>query len=235
MNAIYDLSRYPANFNFFEFLVAATTRGANHVIFDKSKGIRKKYNHEETEKRIASILEPAPALANCTHEWGTGEGIDPGYHPSALFQAYRDHGKIARLCSVSSASGEHEITVTLRRSTRYPQRNSSAAWERFAARVGALLIDEYDMQPIHLHERMAIYSAAKMNFFTANGPGILCHCSRNPYIMFHKGIDRDYYAKHGWMEDSQLPWAVGYQRMVWLDDSFDNIMGEYDRWRSQTE
>lgn len=234
MNAVYDLSRYPANFNFFEFLVAATTEGATHVIFDKTKGIRRKYPQAETEKRIASIIEPGAALGGCTYEWGTGEGIDPGYHPAAIFKAYQRHGKIAKLRSVSAATGAHEVTVTLRRSDRCRQRNSSQDWERFAARVGAFVIDEYDAQPIHLHERMAIYSAAKMNFFTANGPGILCHCSDNPYILFQKGIDKTYYNRHGWQEDTQLPWAVGYQKMVWKDDTFDNIIKEYDAWQLLT-
>lgn len=237
--ACYDLSRYPANFNFFEFLVAATTQGATHVIFDQTKGIRRKFTPAETEKRIASILEPGCALGGCSFEWGNGkEGtIDPGYHPSALFQAFARFGRIQKLRSVSTVTGLDSpplATVTLRRNGRYPQRNSSREWERFAVRVGALVIDEYDAQPLHLHTRMAIYSAAQVNFFTANGPGILCHCSDNPYILFHKGFDRDYYARHGWQIGTQLPWASGYQRMVWRDDTFDNIMEEFDRWVSRT-
>lgn len=234
MQAIYDLSRYPASFNFIEFLVAASTRGADHVLFDKSNGIRKKYTDEHTEQRIKTILEPACALAGCTFECGSGEGLDPGYHVQAVLKAFAELGRIKKLISVLPARNER-YTVTLRNSQRKPQRNSNREeWLRFAKEIGAFVIEDYSDKPIHLHERMAYYAGAKMNYFVANGPTLLCMYSDLPYTAFISSkVNEQYHREQGWYKQD-LPFALPTQHAIWSDDTYDNIRKAHEsfgNWR----
>lgn len=234
--ALYDLSRYPANFNFVEFLVAAATRGARHVLFDASRGYRPKFDPKETAKRMRSILEPACALAGCTFAYGgPQEGCaycDPGYHYDALLEALRDCGSL-RLLAGTRTPGTARYTVTLRTSGRYPKRNSNeSAWRGFAERIGAAVIEDYARAPIALADRMALYEGAEMNFGVGNGPMALCLLSRAPYLIFHKAPDADYHARHGFPVGSQYPWALAAsQRLVWQDDSRENIERAWEEMR----
>lgn len=227
-SAVYDLSRYPANFNFQEFLVCASTLGATHVHLDDSKGYRKKYSPEETAKRMRSIVEPSCALAGCTYSYGRGKGIDPGYHISAVLKTYKQAGTLKRFTS-PLGRGTERFTVTLRHSTRYPERNSNQeAWRRFAKEIGAYVIEDFDDKPIHLHERMRLYSGAEMNFCVANGPGVTLYFSECPFLYFMSGVDMDYLNRHGFPKGSQLPWANERQRIVWAEDTYDNIRRAFE-------
>ena len=223
MHAVYDLSRYPANFNFLESLVAAATLGSKHIIFDDTRGYRAKFSKSETLRRVESILVPACALAGCTHSFGSGSGRDPGYHISTVLKVYREQGRLEKLRSVLPAKQE-KYTVTLRKSKRYPERNSDEqSWRRFASEVGAIVIDDYDAKPIHLHERMALYAGAEMNYLVANGPIGLLMFSDYPYTAFMKNVNPAYHKEHGWQVGTQLPWANERQRFVWADDGYENI------------
>lgn len=222
MRACYDLSRYPANFNFVEFLVAAATLGATHVAIDRSKGIKGKYPKDETARRLTSIVEPACALAGCTFDYGS-VGIDTGYHISSVLSVWSEVGEIKKLQTVKPAV-QCDYTVTIRKSTRYPERNSGRGWKRFADEIGAVVIDEYDESPMHLHDRMALYAGAKMNYLVANGPAALLMFSDYPYTAFMKNVDRVYHARHGFPVGSQLPWANENQRCIWSDDAYEALI-----------
>lgn len=228
MNAIYDLSRYPANFNFVEFLVAAATRGADHIVFDRTNGLVKKYPDVQAEVRIQSILEPACALAGCSFEHGTKkQGIDTGYHISAVLKAFDEFGKIKKLTTVLPPK-EVRYTVTLRNMIRCKERNSNKEeWLRFAKQIGAHVIEDWFDKPIHLHERMAYYAGAKMNYFVANGPGILCECSDYPYTVFLKGISKNYHEQCGWYK-RDLPFAASNQHVLWGEDTYDNMIKAHE-------
>jgi len=226
--AIYDLARYPVNFNFIEFLVASASLGAKYILLDHSKGVRPKYSMEETMQRLHSIIEPACALAGCTYEYGSGigggSGLDVGYHLSAVLEVYR-HMPIKKLTSVLPAK-TNKYTVTLRNSDRYAERNGNEkAWLDFAERIGATVIPDYTDNPIHLHDRMAYYAGAKMNYFVGNGPASLCLFSDYPYTVFMSNVDDAYCQKHGfWLK--QLPWANNRQKLVWAQDTEENINRE---------
>jgi hypothetical protein len=223
MQAFYDLSRYPANFNFVEFLVAASTLGADHIVLDDSQGYKAKFPKVETGHRVASILEPACALAGCTHEFGRKKGIDPGYHISAVLRVFKEKGELKKLKTVLPPKTE-KYTVTIRNSSRYKERNSNAeAWRKFASEIGALVIEDYADKSIHLHERMALYAGAEMNYLVANGPIGLLMFSDYPYTAFMKNVNPAYHQEHGWPVGTQLPWANGKQLFVWANDDYENI------------
>lgn len=224
MIARYDLSRYPASFNFLEFLVASKTLGADHVCFDHSAGLLSKYPEVQRTNRILSILEPACELAGMTYSYGKPEGefIDPGYHISAVLDAYKKNGYLAKLKTVLPPKDE-KYTVTLRHLTRHPDRNSNREeWLRFAEKIGAFVIEDYMDKPIHLHERMAYYAGAKMNFFVANGPVVMCLFSDYPCVKFMARVNEKYLQQHGWWRNP-LPWANENQHTLWCEDTRANL------------
>ena len=225
MRSVYDLSKYPCNFNFFEFLVASTTAGCTHVVFDDSKGYKAKFPKEETLRRVESILIPACKLAGVTHEFGAGTGYDPGYHIGVVLKAYREFGGIKKLRSPLPPK-DIKYTVTLRNSKRYKERNSHReSWLRFAEEIGALVIEDHDDKPIDLLERMAIYSGAEMNYMVANGPVMLCFLSDAPVTAFMKNVNEAYHREHGFPVGSQLPWFTKRQKAVWSGDSYEELRG----------
>lgn len=229
MQAVYDLSRYPANFNFVEFLVAAVTEGATHIVFDDSKGYKSKFSKDETSRRVASILIPVCDLAGVTHSFGKGAGFDPGYHISTVIKTYKKHGRLTKLKSVLP-HGSERFTVTLRLNDRYKERNSDErAWRRFAEEIGAYVIEEYQDKPLHLHERMALYMGAEMNFSVANGPTALCYFSDAPFISFMKNVNPAYHKEHWFPVGSQLPWLNKNQVFIWSDDSYEDIASAWIR------
>jgi len=226
MRACYDLSRYPCNFNFLEFLVAATTLGATHIALNDAV-IKGKFPKGETDRRIRTILEPACALAGCTFDYGSG-GIDPDYHISAVLKVYRETGWIKKLRTVKPAV-VNDYTVTIRNMERYPQRNSGKDWRRFAEEIGAVVIEDYGDKPIDLHDRMALYAGSRMNYCVANGPVELLMFSDYPFTSFMKNVDRDYHARHGFHVGTQLPWNGKNQRFIWGDDSYERLIEKHTR------
>lgn len=213
MIASYNLKESPASFNFIEFLVAATTYGADHVIFDMSEGA-KKFKGLELEERIHSILIPACEIAGVTWEFGKSEGLKPGHHMSAVLRAYKKMGFIKKL--VSRTKGKDKYTVTLRHYNRHEERNSTEDWRAFAKDIGARVIEDYYDVPISLEDRFSLYAGAKMNYFVANGPMTLCQFSDYPYTAYinPKGVWETYHKEHGWYK-TQLPWANKNQKIVW--------------------
>jgi hypothetical protein len=222
MRAVYRLDQYPANFNFLDHLVASKTLGATEMLFNDSDGYKAKFTKEETARRMQSILEPACALAGMDYEYGEGQGIDPGYHISNVLRVFRQVGKLEKLKSVKEPV-KCKYTITIRDYQRYKERNSDVpAWRRFAEEVGAVVIEDYSTKPIHLHDRMALYAGAEMNFMTGNGPGSLLLYSDYPYVIFNGKVNRAYHKEHGWL-DEDLPWANEKQKVIWEPDTYENI------------
>lgn len=216
--AVYDLQRYRANFNFFEFLVSAATHGASQIIFDDSAGIRRSYSEEETAQRIKTILEPGCALAGCTFSYGSKTDVDVtirlGYHLKTVIDA----GKIRPITKLKSVlpPKTEKYTVTVRNCWENPNRNSDfKLWSDFSEKIGAFLIRDYYDRPIGLHDRMAYYAGAKMNYFVANGPAILCMLSDYPMTYFPSDNDRGYLARNGLLPGKKLPWWNDTQNAYW--------------------
>lgn len=228
MKVRYDLSRQPCNFNFLEFLVAFVTRGATEVCLDDSRGFVLKYGRQDSELRLHNIVLPACALAGVPVKFGT-EGVGGDYHISAVLAAYREVGHIKKLQSVRPPKNVR-YTVTLRDyGGLQPARNSNIeAWERFASDIGALVIPDFYTKPIGLHERMALYAGAEMNFHVGNGPAALCYFSDAPFLGFWHHVSKNYHRDHGFPHGSQLPWLNDRQKFVWVDDTYENIKREWE-------
>ncbi len=242
MRALYDLGRYLTSFNFFEWLIQAEANGAMMVVFD-IRGIRAdKWPTAVARKRFWSILDPGPALAGLPREVLDGSTIEPtrahnlarpgGASLVAFWKAGR---RFKRLATVREP-GRERYTVTLRRTQRAPGRNSDEPmWREFAKRIGARVIPDYEDEPIHLHDRVALYAGAEMNFFVSNGPGILCSFTEYPCMMFNTHHAAGSLAGDGIGWGEQYPWMLANQRAIWEEATPESLDTHFRYWHEHGE
>ncbi len=236
--AVYDLSEAPASFNFIEFLVAAKTQGATGILFDGTKGIKLKYSPDQTIERIESILIPSCQFAGLEGRFGpaSGDELDCGYHVSAPIICFRGFGYIEKLKTVRFPRKPFSYTVTLRNYDRQPYRNSDIdAWLRFAGDIGAVVIEDYGDKKIDILDRMALYAGADMNFGPGGGPMALCWYSDFPYLTFSKNANPLYHTKHLWPVGTQLPWKNRNQKNIWGQDSYEDIVREWEIFKGELD
>ena len=230
MRALYDLKRHIASFNFFEWLLLAQVKGARHIVFNTHNPKAAKWPIDQVQRRIQSILLPGAALAGLTHSIGSvGEYV--GEPSGALaVEAWRS-GKMKRLFS-PKPKGNERYTITLRKTHRANGRDSDEeAWRIFADEIGARVIPDYDVEPIHLHDRMALYAGAEMNFFVSNGPGVLCSFTEYPCMIFDTHLAAGSLASdgiHGW--GAQYPWMIKNQYAIWEAATLPNIRKHFYSW-----
>lgn len=178
----YALKHRIAGFDFFAWLVCQKAAGATEVVLDPTGAKTDKFALSQVMRRFESIIVPGVALMGLPSRIGQDGGEVPGAQQDLL--ALAKLGPIPRLKSVLPP-GKERYTVTLRNFERWPHRNSKKKdWRTFADEIGARVIPDYEDKPIHLHERMALYAGAEMNFFVTNGPVILCFLSEYPAMSF---------------------------------------------------
>lgn len=85
--------------------------------------------------------------------------------------------------------------------------------------------------PHVLEERARLYAAATLNVGISNGPMWMAVFMDAPVLMLrpttnaaHGGYDDRYYTKCGLPPGSQLPTSPHHQRLVWEEDTRDNIV-----------
>lgn len=168
-----------------------------------------------------NVLQPACDI------WGMdwSEGIDGDFCPSYFHQdLITIYYKLGRIEKPFMMAGAHRYTVTIRDSIRNTHRNSHrAAWLRFADEIGAYVIEDAYKVPISLKDRFALYGS-EMNFFCSNGPGELCFYSDAPYKFFSPPSADNTVHEKGF----QFPWRNWNQRIVWADDTLDNIREAFE-------
>lgn len=239
VRALYHLSRYLTSFNFFEWLVQAQANGATRVVFD-CRGMRgDKWPPAVARQRFESICLPGPALIGLPHEvieaWegrahNARDMAKPGGAPLVAF--LRAGRRFKRLRTVRPP-GRERYTVTLRKTQRAPLRDSDEAlWRAFAEDIGALVIPDYDVQPMHLHERMALYAGANMNFFVSNGPGVLCSFTEYPCMLFNTVHARGSLLEDGIADGAQYPWMLEHQRAIWEEATEESLRRHFNHWLS---
>ncbi len=239
MRALYDLGRYLTSFNFFEWLLQAEANGATTIVFDIRCIRGDKWPRDLARYRFWSICAPGPALIGLPHEVFQGEGIQPtnarevaqpGGKP--LVDFWKAGRRFKRLASVLPPK-KVRYTVTLRKTQRAPGRDSNeSVWLPFAEEIGALVIPDYDEKPIHLHERMALYAGAEMNFFVSNGPGLLCSWSEYPCMLFNTGHARGSLLGDGIEDGAQYPWMMENQRTIWEEATAESLRRHFYHWRA---
>ncbi len=232
MKALYQLSNKIAGFDFFPWLVMQAQAGATEIVFDTRNPTTGKWPMETVMRRFESILWPGPALLGLKASLGTeGAQLAP-YHQKELVRLSRAGVVFPRLKSVLPP-GTERYTVTLRKTQRSDTRNSNEAdWRTFAAEVGARVIPDYDDEPIQLHERMALYAGAELNFFVTNGPGLLCALSE--YAMMSFDNQKSPMHKSGVPFGEKYPFMLPQHFMIYEPDELPVIRRHFEAWRRLT-
>jgi hypothetical protein len=149
------------------------------------------------------------------------------------------------------------VTITLRETSYFTERNSNIeAWLKFASCLkdqGERVVFVRDTAKAHepidgfetcaeasidLHCRLALYEAAKINMFVSNGPSSLGLYSRWPWLTFIKVEPEGHgYAPATasfWKDNvgvevgSQYPWSSADQRIIWSDDTYENLVDAWE-------
>jgi len=224
MIACYDLSRYLPSFEFFNWLVMAQADGATKIKFDLSRPKLKNFTIKDVMTRFKSILEPGPALARLPCSIGTAGKHDKIFRMlscQSLIPWVLSGRTFRRLETVKTAISGNDFTVTIRSNKAGARlRDSSSVWREFAKRIAATLIEDWYDNPIHLHDRMAIYAGARMNFGVCNGPIHLLSLTPYPVAMFvNSQSARNSQVRWGIPFGEKYPWMLDNQTMVWQEDT----------------
>lgn len=148
------------------------------------------------------------------------------------------------------------VTITMRNSHIRPARNSNRAeWMKVAewletkgytpvfipdtegvADYGPFTV--CDRAAIDVQYRLAMYTVAAQNLFVNNGPMMLCFCSHRPMLMFkpltdeHRETSAEFLEKQGLPVGSQPPWFNNNQRIVWAEDTAEEITKAFKQWEA---
>lgn len=232
----YDLSTELLSFDFYGWLVRVKALGATSITFDTAPRPIKPWPPEVFRERFNSIVAPGPALAGLPSCEGIhGMRLNPGCSRLGHLVYAATTMKLPRLKSVLPPANTR-YTVTLRQQSRKSAfRNSNEpAWRKFADEINALVIEDYDVKPIGLHERMALYAGAEMNFGVSNGPMVMCELSPYPCMSFAWGRGSDQLEvmrKYGMPHGSNAPWCGHNQFRFWEPDDIDTIRRAFHIWR----
>jgi hypothetical protein len=149
------------------------------------------------------------------------------------------------------------VTITLREAKHWVMRNSKFdEWMKFADYLkecgeevvivrDTLKADEplegYDTDPeasVELKVRASLYEGAKCNLCAGGGPWQLMLFGAAPWLSFiHSDDDPHGYTPNStevWRHSmgiqigQQFPWQTENQRIVWLDDTYDNIRAAWE-------
>ena len=236
----YDLSRELVSFDFYGWLVRVKALGATEITFDTSAQLVSLWAPEIRRRRFETIIAPGPALLGLPAREGIdGQRLSVGCSRLGhLVKAAKAHS-LPRLKSVWPAATA-KYTVTLRQQKRKSTfRNSNEpAWRTFAREIGAVIIEDYDVKPICIHERMALYAGAVMNFGVSNGPMVMCSLSPYPCMSFAwgRGSDqREVLRKYGMPFGTNAPWCGPNQYTFWDDDDLGMIRRRFQVWKEYSD
>jgi hypothetical protein len=227
--ARYDLRHDICSFDFYNVAVIAAARGYRGFVFDGLDNPKcGKWPKPQVLERFHSIIEPGPAFLRMDCYYGFGGERIGHPHLRHLVARYRLGLDFPRLCSVQ-APQLVEYTVTLRQEPRIPERNSNlAAWREFARIIGARVFEDYAVEPIPLHERMAYYAGARMNYGVPNGPLFLNFLSTYPVTLFACDRCAGAFGNAGIKFGRQFPWSQSNQRLVWEPDHLPTLLQHFE-------
>jgi hypothetical protein len=225
---------YSPSFDFFHWLVMVKAKGCTEVVIDDRMN-KTKWIGEAALERVKSIIIPGAALAGLKCSKGNAGRRHKGICLQDLVEFWNSGKRFTRLKSVLPA-GNAQYTITLRTSDRWPERNSNvAAWREFAAEIGALVIEDYAVKPMPLHQRVALYAGARMNFFVTNGPAGLCYTTPYPMMQFDVQKCAGIMRQCGIATGGKLPWMTKDQLMIWEPDDLPVIRRHFEGWNETAQ
>src|SRR5215475_228213 len=224
MIAVYRLCDQSPSFEFFFWLVLVVAKGATEIVVDPTNPKISKMSLDDIDLYVKSVVIPGADFAGVPIKIKTGV---QGMVCSAqeMMPWARAGGQFKRLISVKPP-GKAPYTVTIRNHKRAKNRNSNVdAWRKFADEIGATVIEDYADHPLHIHDRMALYAGARMNFGVCNGPMGLLGLSPYPMISFVPNeSSRNAQVKFGVeLNAEKWPWMLPTQRLIWKEDTIENL------------
>ena len=234
----------PTTYDFAVFAVMAKTLLYAEVRFVVGM-TNWKYPAEIGWRRWANICIPICKLAGLPFSVGGPlPGDSLGYATGHIEHLYQKTKRISKLKPQYEYPRKGYVTITMRESFRNKWRDSNRVeWAKvgeYLAKRGeeVIVLEECEMQPLAVEERLAIYSNAKMNLAVGNGPMVLCWLSEAPYLSFQLpkpvGKEKEYnqlveqWTNLGFPVGSQLSFRGPKQEIVWGPDDFDLIKQKYE-------
>lgn len=225
--ARYDLSKRNISFDFFAWQTHAVLLGFQEIVFCLDRGYGKHAEPDDVlARRYRSIIAPGPALLGLPSREGS-DGEECATHRLTGILGLKNWD-FPRLKSVKPPASV-KYTVTLRNVRVHPHRNSGPVWREFAKEIGAHVIEDWHDKPIELHDRVALYAGAKMNFGVVNGPMGLLMLSPYPMQMWGCDIAHVAWGKHGIPRGEQVPWLLPGQSLVWEAPTMKSLMAAVNR------
>jgi hypothetical protein len=233
MIACYDMALItrPTTFDFFNWLVHVKLLGATEITFRVEPMRQSKWPIAESLKRFRNYIYPGPALADLpcrvANEGDTKIGSIQLH--VLLDDVKKSLRALPRLCSVLPPGGA-EYTVTIRETFHNPHKNSDREmWLAFAARIGAKVIEDTTREPIGLHERVALYAGARMNFGVVNGPLALLYYTPYPFAISCDPVtSAKSFGGHNIKPGDQVPWFLPTQKLIWEKPTMEGLLREFE-------
>lgn len=206
---------------------------------------------------LEHVIKPVTRMIGATISDEPGDDIELAYTCRQITDWSRQGVPVPRLSasweSRAAVKAKHRkpfVCVTLREASYWPQRNSNLeAWTRFADWCDMPVVfvrdtekadeplDGYTTEPKaskELDYRLALYEAATLNLFVANGPAALALFSDCNWLNFKILCEGHAASTPYWWENmmgvppgTQFPWAHKFQRLAWADDTLGNIQAAY--------
>lgn len=149
------------------------------------------------------------------------------------------------------------VTITLRECEHWPERNSNLNEWFYAARtiqtmgfeviiirdtlnaeIGVWASEICPNASRDLDFRANVYCSAYRNLFINNGPAWFAMALNAPVLMLKPTIEglmrtcsKEYFAQCGIPEGQQIPNAPAHQRIVWENDTTENILKAFDEYK----
>lgn len=225
--ARYDLAKRNISFDYYAWQAHVVILGATEIVFGARGFGKRDISQEQCRTRYESIIKPGPEFLGLKSSEDDG-GEECGTHKFSGIIATKKWG-FPRLKTILPPRSER-YTVTLRNAPKHQTHNSDQkVWCAFAKEIGAYVIEDWRDRQISLHKRMALYAGAKMNFGVVNGPMGMLMFSPYPLMMCGCETAERNWIKHGILRNTQPPWLLPGQSLMWPEPSLKMLMREVEK------
>lgn len=235
----YCLETKPSQWNFCNFLVAAKTLGFDRIKFVNYHKIQiKKYINNPLKidpktiaiNRFKNIVLPLCDLANISYFFGYAHSDDKslGCDLGVIYKIFEEKNFIWRFNPLKEK--EDYVTITIRDSIRNKFRDSHPDWRLFIKQFkNVIILEDRELNPITVMERLSLYSGAKMNYGVMGGATAILLYTTLPYKLWvgtaikDKGTFEEIKSA-GANINSNFPFSLPNQYLIWEEDNIESLI-----------
>jgi hypothetical protein len=260
-HVIFNLAKAPINFDFLSWLVVSEMTRIREgapaplkVQWFHGNENESSIDTPKKQQNFNGILRPLLVLFGAIEEeFGVGRLVESCSLGPAV-EAYRAEESVPHFVVPFEILkmvqlGRPPVTITLRESDHYKQRNSDlpewlklARWLEGQGEEVLFIRDTANaLEPVpgfkncpqastDLLIRAAVYAQARANLFVSNGPAMLAVFGDRPWLIFNEvqndgtypaNTDDGWYQCAGIRPPEQWPWSFPDQRIIWKADTFE--------------